>query len=277
MIITGLMFFNTGFSQEGNALFQTHCTACHTIGGGRRVGPDLINILDKRSLEWTVSFIRSSQTMINSGDPEAMAIFKEYNKILMPDPPLTDNQTRSVVEYISQLGKMILSGDTTSFSIKPEPDLLAETSPENIRKGLLMFTGKKRLTNHGPSCGACHKVRDDRVFTSGVLAKELTQSFEIMGSAGVAAILRNPPFPVMTAAYAKYPLTEDEVIDLTAYLKSVSDERVYQHPRDYSMLFGIAGVFFFFVSLAGTYIFYAGRKKLAVNHRILSRHSRTIN
>jgi len=277
LTITGFMFLSPGHSQEGQGLFQTHCIACHTIGKGKLVGPDLINVADKQSREWLVSFIQSSQKMIKSGDQAALAIYLEFNKIPMPDQPLTDQQAMSVLDYIALASKTASSGNTASTNIETVPDLLAGTSAANIQQGLLLFTGKQRLTNRGPSCGACHKVRDDRVFTSGILAKEVTQSFEILGSAGVAAILRNPPFPVMKVAFEKYPLTESEVVDLTAYLKSVSDERIYQHPRDYNALFGIAGMFIFMLALTGIYILYFKRKKLAVNHEIFRRQNQTSN
>jgi mono/diheme cytochrome c family protein len=277
LTMTGFMFLSSGHSQEGQGLFQTHCTACHTIGKGKLVGPDLINVEGKQSREWLVAFIRSSQKVIKSGDQAALAIYTEFNKIPMPDQPLTDQQAMAILDYIASISKTASSGNTASAAIEPVPDLLAGTSAANIQRGLLLFTGKQRLTNHGPSCGACHKVMDDRIFTSGNLAKELTQSFEILGSAGVAAILRNPPFPVMKAAFEKYPLTESDVVDLTAYLKSVSDERIYQHPRDYNALFGISGMFVFTLALAGIYILYFKRKKLEVNHEIFRRQSQTNN
>jgi mono/diheme cytochrome c family protein len=264
-------------SQDGQALFQAYCSACHTVGGGKRVGPDLINILDKRKPEWAVSFIRSSQKMIGSGDADAVAIFEEYNKIPMPDQPLTEQQAKSVLDYITVTSKNAASTDPAASQAQPTPDILAGITSDNIRQGMLLFTGRQSLTNHGPSCGACHKVKDDRVFTSGSLAKELTQAYETLGSAGVAAMIGNSPFPAMRTAYAKSPLTEAEIINLTAYLKSVSEERLYQIPRDYTSLFGLAGAFFFILSLAGIQILYLTRKKLAVNHQIFRRQTQTSN
>jgi hypothetical protein len=39
------------------------------------MGPDLIGINQKRSEEWLISFIKSSQTMIKSGDADAVSFF----------------------------------------------------------------------------------------------------------------------------------------------------------------------------------------------------------
>lgn len=239
------------------------------------MGPDLINLLDRRSQEWAVTFIQSSQKMINGGDAVAVKVFNENNRIPMPDQPLDDRQAKAVIDHINSVSKNAASASGTPAL--PPPDLLASATQENIRSGLLLFTGRQRLANGGPSCGACHTVSDNRVFTSGNLAKDLSRSFESMGSAGVSAILLNPPFPAMTEAFINAPLTDAEILDLTAYLRSVSEERIYQIPRDYSILFGIAGFFSFIGMLILINILYFKRKKLAVNHEIFKRQFQTIN
>ena len=37
---------------QGESLFQRTCIACHTINGGRLVGPDLENIRNRRDEAW---------------------------------------------------------------------------------------------------------------------------------------------------------------------------------------------------------------------------------
>lgn len=276
-LICALMAVFPARSQEGENLFQTHCSACHTIGGGRRVGPDLMKISERRDAAWVISFIQSSARMIKAGDPQAVAVFEEYNKIPMPDQPLNDQQARAVIEYIDMKGQASGEGVARDVTSQVPPDLLAGTTVANIRQGQLYFTGKSRFGSKGPSCIACHLVMDDRVFTSGTLAKDLTRSFELMGSAGVSAILKNPPFPVMAKAYENSPLTYAEITDLTAYLKSVSDQRIYQHPRDYSTLFGLSGTIVFILALAVIQALYFRRKKWAVNQEIFQRQSNNIH
>ena len=41
--------FHASAEVNGEQLFKTNCTACHTIGGGRLVGPDLIGVTNKRN------------------------------------------------------------------------------------------------------------------------------------------------------------------------------------------------------------------------------------
>jgi len=81
----------------------------------------------------------------------------------------------------------------------------------------------------------------------------------------------------MEASYKNHPLTEEEVINLTAYLKSVSEQRIYQIPKDFSLVFAFLGLVVFVIILMSSIIIYFNRKKLAVNHDLLSRPSNVIN
>jgi mono/diheme cytochrome c family protein len=272
LLVLGIFLFTIGRADEGEQLFKTTCAACHTIGKGRLVGPDLLNIAEKRSQEWLISFIKSSTAVIKSGDPDAVAIFKEYNSLLMPDNNYSDAQVVSILDYI-KAGGSSTGGQENTVTV----DILSETTSENVSIGLQLFTGTQRLENGGAACTSCHKVRDERIFSSGTLAKDLSESFDIMGSAGISAIINSPPFPVMQVAYNKNPLTEEEVINLTAYLKSVSKERIYQRPTDFSMLFAILSISAFIMILMTTIILYFRRKKFPVNREILDRPSKVIN
>ena len=46
-----------GSASNGKSLFEQKCSACHTIGGGRLVGPDLKGVTETRSQEWLTNFI----------------------------------------------------------------------------------------------------------------------------------------------------------------------------------------------------------------------------
>ena len=272
LLIIGIFAFTILSAGEGEDLFKKTCAACHTIGQGRLVGPDLKNVTEKRSQDWLISFIKSSTKKINSGDADAKAIFDEYNKLLMPDNNYTDAQVLAVLNYISTGG----SGNGVLATV-PAVDILSGITSENINIGASLFSGNQRLTNGGVACSSCHKVRDERIFSSGTLAKDLSESYDVMGSAGVAAIIKSSPFPVMNTAYKNHALTEDEVLNLTAYLKSVSEQRIYQLPTDFSMFFAFFGVVVFAMIFMSTVILYFKRKKFPVNKEILDRPSKVIN
>ncbi len=87
-------------AEEGKTIFMTRCAACHNINK-QMTGPALAGVDERRSIDWIISFVHSSQTMIKSGDKDAVALFEKFNKVPMPDhPDLTSDNIKSIVEYI---------------------------------------------------------------------------------------------------------------------------------------------------------------------------------
>ncbi len=85
---------------SGKNTFTTHCAFCHHLGSVL-VGPDLTNVDKRHSIEWVSKFVKSSQTLVKSGDKDALVIFDQF-KVVMPDQPdLSDKDIKNVVAYIS--------------------------------------------------------------------------------------------------------------------------------------------------------------------------------
>jgi cytochrome c2 len=104
VLLATLLLFITSINtqlqaQEGKDMFAV-CAACHTIGGGRLIGPDLAEVTERRDEAWLIKFIQNSQEMIQSGDEDAVALFAEYNNIPMPPNNLTDDEVRTLLSYI---------------------------------------------------------------------------------------------------------------------------------------------------------------------------------
>ena len=78
---------NAGQAQESTDFFRQNCFSCHTIGGGRLVGPDLKDVGERRDTEWLVDFILNPQAKINSGDPYAQKLLDEARGVVMPAVP----------------------------------------------------------------------------------------------------------------------------------------------------------------------------------------------
>ncbi len=267
-LILGMAFAIFCKAEDGNSLFTRLCTPCHTIGGGRLVGPDLLKITEKKDKSWLISFIQSSQTVIKGGDADAVALFDEYNKIMMPDQPLSTAEVESVLIFIESKSSQGGQAGTTKVV-----DMLSSATDDNIAEGLLLFSGKKSLENGGIVCISCHSIKDDNVFSSGKLAKDLTLTYGVMGSPGVSAILNSPPFPAMSETYKNNPLTEEEILNLTAYLRFVGENRYYQHPVDFGTTFATFGIIVFIMLNLGIIMLYFRRKRNAVNQEILNRQS----
>ena len=100
LLLTFFIFLQSLQAQNKAPAEWAVCSACHTIGKGKLIGPDLKGINDRLDEAWLISFIRSSQTMVKSGDEKAVEIFNEY-KIPMPDNNLTDDQIRGILTYIA--------------------------------------------------------------------------------------------------------------------------------------------------------------------------------
>ena len=99
-IAAALLTFNC-YSQDGASIFKKNCGACHTIGHGKIVGPDLKGADKKHDIKWMTEWIKSSQTMINvKKDPAAVQLFNDNNKMMMTDQPLSDEEVKTVVAYI---------------------------------------------------------------------------------------------------------------------------------------------------------------------------------
>lgn len=248
----------------GEEKFNAVCAACHTIGAGRRVGPDLQGVQERRSENWLLSFIRSPQQMISAGDPVAIQLEQEF-KMVMPDPPVSADEIKEILTFIRTGG-----GGQSAAQV---PERVA--TPDDVLRGQSFFQGSLRFANGGPTCNSCHHVRNDAVIGGGVLAKDLTAVFGRMGGPGIHAILGSPPFPVMEEAYRARPLTDDEVFALVAFLEDADQHQAFQQPRDYGFRLVYSGCASFAV-LAGAYwLFGRRRKKLPVNHEIFDRQVKT--
>jgi mono/diheme cytochrome c family protein len=269
-VIVSVSISQNAWAQDpGEQIFNTTCFACHTIGGGRLIGPDLAGVHERRSQEWLEDFIKSSQSMINAGDSEAVALFEEYSSMLMPDAVASEEQIRQVIGYIeSQSSGGIASNDASANEpATPEPP----ATEEDILAGQEMFQGALRFANGGPACNACHEVRNDAVIGGGILATELTTVFSRMGGAGVTAILGRAPFPVMQAAYEGRSLTEREVTALVAFLEYADSEQYNQLPRDYGLGLFASGVVGAGVLFGLFGFIWRGRKTGSVNQSIYDR------
>ncbi|WP_340065068.1 c-type cytochrome [Ascidiimonas aurantiaca] len=88
-----------GDPENGKALFKANCAACHALNK-RMTGPPLAGIADKYDREWLYSWIRNSAAMIADGDPQAIAIWEEYNRVPMNAfPQLSNEDIDDIIAY----------------------------------------------------------------------------------------------------------------------------------------------------------------------------------
>ncbi len=267
-----VILVNPVWAQSAAEDFKMGCAACHTIGGGKIIGPDLAGIHQRRPAEWLVRFVVSSQSLVQEGDPEAKKIFAEFNGLVMPDAPFPEARVEAVLSYIASRGEKAATSGAGESAMKPDADNEQITfTDRQIETGQGLFEGSIRLSSGGAACNSCHGLGSDRIIGGGSLAKTLSGTFDTLGAAGIKAILERAPFPVMQAAYAERPLTEEEVNALTGFLQHVGVDGQDQKVTDYGFVMvsgGIAGSTAVF-ALCG--LFWRGRKKTSVNQAIYDR------
>ena len=94
---------------KGEYLFKSRCTACHTIGKGDAVGPDLWNVTKVRDHAWLARYVMAPDRVLASGDPIAKALFAKYREVRMPNLSLSEEEVAALLPYIAQQGQLAAS------------------------------------------------------------------------------------------------------------------------------------------------------------------------
>lgn len=82
----------------GKLAFESKCLACHSIGQGHKLGPDLAGVTKRRSEDWLVRWLKAPEQMLKT-DPEAQAMLKQFNNLPMPNQNLSDEEVRQYLAY----------------------------------------------------------------------------------------------------------------------------------------------------------------------------------
>lgn len=229
-------------AQEGKAIFQQKCSSCHTIGGGKLVGPDLQGVTARRDAGWLKRFIAAPDKMFAAEDPLALQLLAENNNIPMPALGLKDSEVAAILAYLED-PSAAPPDDQTSAVALPEGRALA---------GQNLFTGEARLANGGPPCLACHTVSGYGWLEGGRLGPDLTQVIQRYGEAGLAANLNQITFPTMQGPFLNRPFTPQEQADLIAFFTWSNAQATQAIDRKTPVFLGIGafGSLFLFGILA---------------------------
>ena len=104
LLLVALLLPSISISQEadiqaGKNLFNTNCAACHQLNR-KAVGPALSGVSEKYDKEWLYSWIKNGTQMIKDGDPQAVAIWEEYNRAVMTNyPQFSNEQIDNILAY----------------------------------------------------------------------------------------------------------------------------------------------------------------------------------
>jgi mono/diheme cytochrome c family protein len=229
----------TALAQDRVDDFRLNCASCHTIGGGRLVGPDLQNVAERQDRAWLARFIADPRSVVDSGDAYAIKLLDEARGVMMPNVPgMTIDRAMNLLDLIeteSALEKSQFAG--IQLSDRP-------FTPDDVAAGREIFLGIQRLTAGGAPCVSCHSVNGIGVLAGGKLGPDLNAVFErLNGRKGLATWLSAPATPTMQAVYKDHPLDSEEILPLVAYFadKAVAPPESGQAATLIFTLLGLAG------------------------------------
>jgi len=199
--------------------FRLNCASCHTIGGGRLVGPDLLNVEERKDREWLARFIVDPLGVIDSGDPYALQLKDEARGALMTAVPGMSLERAfnllDLIEAESALEESQFVG--LQLSDRPFTEL-------DITQGRELFVGTRPLSNRGAACVSCHSVNGLGLLAGKKLAPDLNEVYErLNGRTALATWLSAPATPTMQAVFADHPLESEEILPLVAFLAAKAE------------------------------------------------------
>ena len=99
---------------RGEQLFRSRCVSCHSITGNEiedALGPDLLAVTRQRDKQWLLNWLKAPDQMLKKKDPIAIALFKKYNNLLMPNLRLNKMEAQDLLDYIEKETQRVL-GET---------------------------------------------------------------------------------------------------------------------------------------------------------------------
>jgi mono/diheme cytochrome c family protein/preprotein translocase subunit SecG len=99
-----------GDATAGQALYEANCVSCHSPGADVVVGPGLKGILERRSIEWLIPWVKNSQAVIASGDKYAVDLFNKYNKAVMTSFAFSDAEIKNIFAYVQAYKEPVKGG-----------------------------------------------------------------------------------------------------------------------------------------------------------------------
>lgn len=111
---------------KGKMDFESKCLACHSIGQGRKLGPDLAGVSNRRTNAWLTKWLKSPEKMLAS-DPDAQVMLKESAGVPMPNQSLSDAEIRQYIRYFQWADEQPRAGEEP----KGEPLRARKATDEN--------------------------------------------------------------------------------------------------------------------------------------------------
>jgi hypothetical protein len=105
---------------RGEYTFRNHCAACHTVGDGDRIGPDLAGVTKTRSRAWLTRFILEPDKVLAEKDPIATELYRKYRNIPMPNLALSHGDAQVLIDFLAKK-PAASSAELVHHAAKPAP------------------------------------------------------------------------------------------------------------------------------------------------------------
>ena len=219
---TGLASFSWG--QEAEApdkpveYFFYRCSGCHTVGGGKLTGPDLIT-----AAQWSSADL-------------GPAIKKMEKNV----GPLSEPDIAQMIEFLKDLN---VSGRITRQKQRIEAKLRAELPPPSFETGQKLFSGQMAFFNGGPACVSCHRF----VNGGGSLGPDLTHIKDRASGVVLQSAIENASYRIMRSIYEKHKISKEESLHLSEFLTHPEKAEIRSVPtmrKAEGLALGGAGGFF---------------------------------
>jgi protein SCO1/2 len=109
-------------SDRGAYLFKTRCSACHTVGHGDGLGPDLLGVASVRDHAWLTRYVAAPDEVLASGDPIATALFNKFKKLRMPNLRLGEKDVEALIKFLEAKGVPSHATETTELRARAATD-----------------------------------------------------------------------------------------------------------------------------------------------------------
>ena len=90
-------------NRPGEALYIKACAACHTVGKGNRVGPDLKGVTARRDRAWLIRYLVAPDVLRAQKDPIAVELDAKYEGVRMPNLGLSETDAGDVIVHLEYL------------------------------------------------------------------------------------------------------------------------------------------------------------------------------
>jgi protein SCO1 len=111
---------------HGRDLFQNRCAACHTMGRGYLLGPDLKTVTARRETGWLIRYLVAPDKMRAMNDPIALQLAKS-NKVLMPNLGLTVTEVEELINYMQSRSGAKQEVQPAKDKVEPTKDKVETT------------------------------------------------------------------------------------------------------------------------------------------------------